>query len=213
MALEGTFDTISVIDVLSLVGATGQSGWLVLDVPGWGASIGFVDGAVVAVDVEGEASAEEVIFFVLLEVGGRFRFIPGPLGGASGAPRPVGDVVRAVERLAAEWEELVGLFPADDTPIGLTDGPSHALFVIDEVRWAVVRAIAVDGVRSIAELALNLGCSPLEARRVAADAHRAGLLSGAMVVAPPAVPDLLDVTPAPAPAVDEAPAPGAFVHD
>jgi hypothetical protein len=181
MALAGTFDAFTVLEVSTWIESVGRPGCLIAELPSGDALVWFGEGGIVAAETAQGATHEpsDVLFEVLRSgpVSWRFQSLVTPPGGHT-SPVRVSACVAAIDGLVAEWNELLGLVPSLDGVVRLVE-KLHSDVVLNATRWDAVRSLAA-GPESVSRLFDT--ADDLEARRRVADLVRAGI---AVVEAPP----------------------------
>jgi hypothetical protein len=218
--LQGSFETLSLPEVLGLLASARKTGALRLEV---GAASGIVhveDGHCRAVETaERRAPIDrgadllealvEVCFDTVRVDGGSFRFgadEPAPWR----CPEPVelSDALVEVERLLKQWREVVRLIPSFDCRPRLLDALVVDELVLDRERWSLL--VALDGRRTVREVVERVGRPVLDVGHALLELIDAGAVG---IVEPE--PERAEPEPAPAtrvsereePVVDAAPAP------
>jgi hypothetical protein len=176
LALQGTLDTFSLLDVLRLLATTTKTGRLRIEGDRGRGDVWFRDGSVVDADadhaVDG-ASTDEVVFELLRFRGGSFTFESDTRTPNAEHPDAVDDLLRRAQALLSEWAELEAVVPSPQHRIRLsTELPSDEI-TIDAERWRSVVAVASG--RSVGDLARTLGFSELRVSRAVRDLVELGV--------------------------------------
>jgi hypothetical protein len=214
--LQGTFETLSLPEVLGLLASARKSGALWLEAGPLSGIVHVEDGHCRAVetaerrDPVDDAHAlldrlVEVCFNVVRFEGGTFRFAaddPAPWR----CPEPVelSDALVEVERLLKQWREVVRVIPSLDCRPRLLDALVVDELVVDRERWSLL--VALDGRRTVRDIVERVGHPVLEVCHTLlelVDAGAVGIVDPEGVVAPP----LASVAPPEPPPAPPAPSP------
>lgn len=216
--LNGTLDTVSLAEILGLLEQTRKTG--ALHVRGTrhsgtlyvaagrfcGAEAGELTGAVGSPD-ELDARLVDVCFALCRLDEGTFEFEPDRLppwpvrGGADVTP-----IVARVQRLLRDWLEIEVVIPSLDAVPHLTRELGGDAVSFDRATWPVL--VAIDGHRSVRDLARHLGRSVLEVCHAVKELVDAGAASvtpseASAVAAPPAPDAATSETPIPSEADED----------
>ena len=152
-SLRGSLADFPVDEVLHLLGAAGRPGHLVVEgslpahlLVGSSRLAGATDGV-------GRAAVVELLFHLLLVGDGPFTFTPGDDDLSGGWP--LGPVVDEVRARADRWRVLSRALPSLDVVVRLLPRHQAAPVALPAGAWDVV--VAVDGVRSVRAVALEVG--------------------------------------------------------
>ncbi len=170
--LQGTFETLSLPEVLGLLASARKSGALWLEAGPMSGVVHVEDGHCRAVETterrgpvdDGHALLDrlvEVCFDVVRFERGSFKFgadEPAPWR----CPEPVelSDALVEVERLLKQWREVVRVIPSLDCRPRLLDALVVDQLVIDRERWSLL--VGLDGRRTVRDLVERLGRPALE---------------------------------------------------
>jgi hypothetical protein len=217
--LQGTFETLSLPEVLGLLASARKSGALLLEAGPMSAIVHVEDGHCRAVETvdrrdpvdHGHALLDrlvEVCFNAVRAESGSFKFAadePAPWR----CPEPVelSDALVEVERLLKQWREVVRVIPSLDCRLRLLDALVVDELVLDRERWSLL--VALDGRRTVRELVERVGHPVLEVCHTLLELVEAGAL-GIVDPEPAPAPPLVPVAPAeppPAPSSASPPAP------
>jgi Domain of unknown function (DUF4388) len=170
--LQGTFETLSLPEVLGLLASARKSGALGLEAGPMSGVVHVEDGHCRAVETterrgpvdDGHALLDrlvEVCFDVVRFERGSFKFgadEPAPWR----CPEPVelSDALVEVERLVKQWREVVRVIPSLDCRPRLLDALVVDQLVIDRERWSLL--VGLDGRRTVRDLVERLGRPALE---------------------------------------------------
>jgi hypothetical protein len=160
--LQGTFETLSLPEVLGLLASARKSGALWLEAGPIAGVVHLEDGhchATVAGDVAGPvetgpellARLVDLCFAAMCQESGSFRFAaedPAPWW----CPEPVelSDALIEVDSLLKQWREILRIIPSLECRPRLLDALEVDELVIDRERWALL--VAIDGRRTVREL-------------------------------------------------------------
>ena len=148
MALAGTFDAFSVLEVSQWLQTVGRPGCLIVELPAGDALVWFGEGGIVGAESSSGATQDPatVLFDVVRSgpVSWRFQSLVTPPSGAS-MPIDVATCAAAMEDLVAEWAELLTLVPSIKGVVRLVDQPAKEV-VLNAARWDAVRRLAVSPV-------------------------------------------------------------------
>jgi uncharacterized protein DUF4388 len=169
--LQGTFDTLSLPELLGLLAHSQKTGTLWLEAGPATAAIYLADGRCCAAqsgDLTGKVDnaaallsrVVELCFSAARQEDGAFRF------GSEEPPWVCPETVNldaAVDELARlldEWLEIQAVIPTLDARIRLTDELAVEELVVDRERWALL--VAIDGRRTVRELVRKTNRPTLE---------------------------------------------------
>jgi hypothetical protein len=211
--LQGTFETLSLPEVLGLLASARKTGALSLESGPVSGVVHVEDGHCRAVETAQQRGPVdhspdllerlvEVCFGVVRLERGTFRFAadePAPWR----CPEPVelSDALLEVERLLKQWREVVRVIPSLDCRPRLLDALVVEELVLDRALWTLL--VALDGRRTVRAVVERVGRPVLEVCHSLlelVDAGAVGILD----------PDVPRVEPTPAPAVERAPEPAPF---
>jgi len=173
MALGGTFETLSVIDLVSWLDSLGRTGVLTVSTGGGELRVWMVPWGIAAAESPSgrPLGPAEALFEVLTAGPVPWRFETGAATGGAGAPAPLVEVVERLDAMIMEWEELAALVPSGGASIRLA-AEIHGEVLVDADRWELVIALS-SGPRPVDDLLGSAG--DLVARRRLAELVRAGL--------------------------------------
>jgi hypothetical protein len=160
--LQGTFETLSLPEVLGLLASARKSGALWLDAGPVSGVVHLQDGHCHAAEtgeqrgpVTGGAlllpRLVDMCFAVMCQESGSFRFAaddPAPWTCAD--PVELSDVLVEVDRLLKQWREILRVIPSLECRPQLLDALEVDELVFDRERWTLL--VAVDGRRTVREL-------------------------------------------------------------
>ncbi|MFN8035976.1 MAG: DUF4388 domain-containing protein [Acidimicrobiia bacterium] len=187
MALHGTLDSFSLGEVLSLLAQTGKTGALLVSAPDRAGALYVVDGMLCGAELEDppestegiadDGSLEEMVAdlaFELFRLGdGDFEFIPDRSAPAATSRRiACGSVVERVQEALAGWDDVEAVVPSSAVVVRLVPEPGPDVVAISRSAWRAV--LAVDGTRTVREVARELGCGVVVATRAVKELVEAG---------------------------------------
>jgi Domain of unknown function (DUF4388) len=190
--LQGTLETLSLSELLSLLAQSRKTGALWLDAANSSAVLYITDGRCCAAessdagDPLGDAHAllarvVDVCFAVARADDGSFRF------GAEEPPWACAETIDLevaiddVARLVDEWREIQAVIPSLECRIRLTDDLGVEVLTVDRERWQLL--VALDGRRNVRDLVRKTNRPVLEV----CHAILALVDAGAVSVGPPPV--------------------------
>jgi hypothetical protein len=178
MALEGTFETFSVMDVVGWLQQLIRVGRLDSEGANGDIHLWIADGGIVAEesDAYGNEITPALALFDILRVGpARWQFVSGEQATSVIEHAPVGvmSLVADLEAMVTEWAEVLDVVPSGDATVRLVTDPDGPITVNDD-RWALVLLLA-DGPASAGELVDFIGLHDLAGRRLLADLVEAGI--------------------------------------
>ncbi len=160
--LQGTFETLSLPEVLGLLASARKTGALWLEAGSITGIVHLQDGHCHAAE-SGElrdpvenASAllprlVDMCFAVMCQESGSFRFAADdPAPGLCAEPVELSDVLVEVDRLLKQWREILRVIPSLECRPQLLDALEVDELVIDRERWTLL--VAMDGRRTVREL-------------------------------------------------------------
>jgi hypothetical protein len=160
MSLEGSFETVALPEVLSLLAMTAKTGALEVNGDRAQGRLWFDDGQLSGFEVGNAASAVDALFDLVRVSSGTFAFVTGAQSPSSQEPQPIdGPLGQAQERLAV-WDEVVAVVPSLRCQVTLADRDRNDSVVLDPGQWRLVRSIG-DG-RSVAEVLARVGLGEFE---------------------------------------------------
>jgi hypothetical protein len=215
--LQGTFETLSLPEVLGLLASARKSGALWLEAGAISGVVHVEDGHCRAVESTERAGPVdhghdlldrlvEVCFNVVRLEGGTFRFgADEPAPWRCPEPIELSDALVEVERLLKQWREVVRVIPSFDCRPRLLDALVVDELVIDRDRWSLL--VALDGRRTVRDIVERTGQPVLETCHTLlelVDAGAIGIVDPDVAPAPPLAPV---AAPAEAPPAADPPAP------
>jgi hypothetical protein len=160
--LQGTFETLSLPEVLGLLSSARKSGALWLDAGPISGVAHLEDGHCQAAEVGDQRGPVEtgsalsvrlvdLCFAVVCQESGSFRFVADDRAPWS-CPEQVelSDVLVEVDRLLKQWREILRVIPSLECRPQLLDELEVDELVIDRERWVLL--VAIDGRRTVREL-------------------------------------------------------------
>jgi hypothetical protein len=176
VALQGTLETFSLPDVLQLLSSTKKTGCLRVSGDSGEGSVWVRDGAIVAGQSLGAASAPavDVVFELLRFDSGEFVFDDGGEPSDAGEPAEVAAVLADAERMVDEWREIESVVPSSAHFVTLVAELSGDDVTLDKDRWRAV--VTVAGGVSVASLGDQLGLADLAVARLVKDLAESGLV-------------------------------------
>jgi Domain of unknown function (DUF4388) len=213
LVLQGTFETLSLPEVLGLLASARKSGALWLDAGPISGVAHLADGhchAAVAGDQLGPAEngtallsrLVDLCFGVMCQESGSFRFAADdPAPWVCAEQVELSDVLVEVDRLLKQWREILRVIPSLECRPQLLDALEVDELVIDRERWALL--VAMDGRRTVRELVQRTNRPVIElcqALLELVDAGAVGVIDPAAGRAPEAEPTEPEVARAETPA-------------
>jgi hypothetical protein len=206
--LQGTFETLSLPEVLGLLASARKSGALWLESGSMAGVLHVEDGHCRAVETSERRGPVdhgadlldrlvEVCFNVVRLERGSFRFAadePAPWR----CPEPVelSDAMVEVERLLKQWREVVRVIPSLDCRPRLLDALVVEELVLDRARWTLL--VALDGRRTVRDVVERVGQPVLEVCHSLLELVETGAV-GILDPDPPRVEPAPEPEPVPAP--------------
>jgi hypothetical protein len=168
--LQGTFETLSLPEVLGLLASARKSGALWLDAGPISGIVHLQDGHCHAVEAgelrdpvdDGSALLIRLVdlcFAAVCQESGSFRFAaddPAPWWCAE--PVELSDALVEVDRLLKQWREILRVIPSLDCRPRLLESLEVDEMIIDRERWALL--VGIDGRRTVREL-VQLAARPV----------------------------------------------------
>ncbi len=165
--LQGTFETLSLVEVLDLLGGARKTGGFHVVAGRDSGALWIDEGACCAVEhdgARGQITDDVGILKRVVELGaavvrhrdGTFRFVTGekPPWRADIAPSLL-EALGEIDRQVARWEEVRKVVPSLDVTARLHDDLQVEQFLVDRDRWRVLAGIGSG--RSVRDLAESLG--------------------------------------------------------
>ena len=193
--LQGTFETLSLPEVLGLLASARKSGALWLEAGSIAGVVHLEDGhchATVAGDVVApvETGPEllsrlvDLCFAAMCQESGSFRFAaedPAPWW----CPEPVelSDALVEVDSLLKQWREILRVIPSLECRPCLLDALEVDELVVDRERWSLL--VAIDGRRTVRELVARSARPVIDVCHVLLELVEAGAIG---VIDPAAAP-------------------------
>jgi hypothetical protein len=182
VALQGTFDTFALADVLRLLGGTGKSGQLHITGAGpEGAVTGDIwleGGRLVDIDTpEPAGSLAEGLFQMLRVEGGSFSFDPQGRSDSELAA-DVGDVIGDAQEMLGEWTDVRRSLPSLDHDLMLVEALDSDTVTLSAAQWSAVVAVAAD--RSARAVADRLKLGAIGLGRIVRDLRELGVVHVSM---------------------------------
>jgi hypothetical protein len=191
--LQGTFDTLSLTEVLGLLAQSQKTGALWLEAPTVQGRVYLADGRChaaetteladpVATAADLESRLVEVCFTLARQHDGSFRFVADEVPTwevADGVA--VDDAVAKLDRLLEEWREIQAIIPSLDARPRLADELGSTEIIIDAQCWRLL--VSLDGHRSVRDVMHHTQRSVLDV----CNAIKELVELGAVEIAPEAV--------------------------
>jgi hypothetical protein len=162
LVLQGTFETLSLPEVLGLLSSARKSGALWLEA-GPIAGVAYLEDGQCRAAGAGEqrdpvqggtallTRLVELCFAVMCQASGSFRFADDdPAPWTCGEPVELSEVLVEVDRLLKQWREILRVIPSLECRPQLLESLEVDEVVIDRERWALL--VAMDGRRTVREL-------------------------------------------------------------
>jgi uncharacterized protein DUF4388 len=180
MALEGTFETFSVMDVVGWLQQLIRVGRLDSEGANGDVHLWIADGGIVAEqsDAYGEEITPALALFDILRAGpAEWQFVSGEQATSTSEHTPVGvmSLVADLEAMVTEWAQILDVVPSADATVRLVADPDGPI-TLNEDRWALVLLLA-DGPASVDDLVHFIGVHDLAGRRRLADLVEAGIVT------------------------------------
>lgn len=140
MSLEGTFETVALPDVLSLLSVTCQTGELRVEAGGQVISVWLERGRLAGFDAGAHKTAVDALFALLRLKDASFLFHTGTEPVNPMAPADLIPLLEEVDRRLAEWPSIVATVPSQSCRLELEasfDGP----VMLRANQWQVVATI------------------------------------------------------------------------
>jgi hypothetical protein len=195
--LQGTFDTLSLTEVLGLLAQSHKTGALWLEAGSVQGRVYLADGrccAAESVELTDAVTTErdlatrlvDVCFTLARQHDGAFRFVADeqPNWRVAGGVA-VDDAVDALDRLLAEWREIQAVIPSLDVRPTLATELGNDSIVVDQAGWRLL--VCLDGRRSVRDVMRHTQRSVLDV----CNALKQLVEEGAVEIAPempPAIP-------------------------
>jgi hypothetical protein len=197
MALEGTFETFSVMDVVGWLQQLIRVGRLDSEGVNGEVHLWIADGGIVAEqsDAYGDDITPAVALFDILRAGpARWQFVSGEQSTSTIEHAPVGvmSLVGDLEAMVTEWAEILDVVPSADATVRLVSDPDGPITVNND-RWELVLLLA-DGPATVDELVHFIGTHDLAGRRRLADLVEAGIATVDGGETPTHRPRVIDLT-------------------
>lgn len=218
--LQGTFETLSLPEVLGLLASARKSGALLLEAGPVSSVVHVKDGHCRAVETADQrtpvATGQELLgrlvdvcFAITRQDGGAFRFADDePPPWSIDEPVELSDALVEVDRLLKQWREILRVIPSLDYRPRLLEALDAEEILLDREHWSILAMI--DGRRSVRDLVQRAARPVMDVCHALLELVEAGALgisdpaTTAPVEAPPVV---TEPAPAPAPPVVTEPAP------
>jgi hypothetical protein len=184
--LQGTFETLSLPEVLGLLASARKSGALWLEAGPVAGIVHLQDGHCHAVEAgdqrdpvaDGPALLTRLVdlcFAAMCQESGSFRFAaddPAPWWCAE--PVELSDAVVEVDRLLKQWREILRVIPSLECRPRLLDALEVDEMIVDRERWSLL--VAIDGRRTVRELVERAGRPMLDVCHVLLEFVEAGAI-------------------------------------
>lgn len=190
--LQGTFETLTLTEVLGLLARSNKSGALLLEA-GPATGVVHVDaGRCFAAESSEQrgpvesapallARLVDVCFAVSRQEGGSFRFASGEKPEWSSEPVDLDVAIEELEHLLDEWREIQEVVPSLDCRVRLSEELTVDQLPVDRQRWKLL--VAIDGRRTVRDLVQRTGRPVLDTCHELVALVEAGAVG---VVEPPA---------------------------
>ncbi len=184
MSLQGTFDVVTLTDLLRMLSAGSKTGELLIEAGGFAGRLELEVGTLCnaeSTDARGTANTLDelrrrcidVCFAIARQATGSFRFIGSETAGTPSALQlPIEPLLEALEQLTSEWSSICAVVPSTDLRPRLAAALPTADIVISADDWAMLARL--DGHASISELRDPARESLVDVCRSLADLVRRG---------------------------------------
>ena len=165
MSLQGSFETISLADVMALLASSHKSGELRVVGGNIEGRLWIRDGLLVSSKVGRTHRPIDVLFELLRLTEGNFIFKDGVDAAESGEPTPVEPLVRQAQTRLVEWRDIEAVIPSVEHRVRLIPELPAPEVTVSAEEWRLVMATAlagtVHGVLEELDLGLFDGCQGL----------------------------------------------------
>jgi hypothetical protein len=184
--LQGTFETLSLPEVLGLLASARKSGALWLEAGPIDGIVHLEDGhchAVEAGDMRGpvadapalQTRLVDLCFAAMCQESGSFRFAADDRAPWwCSEPVELSDAVVEVDRLLKQWREILRVIPSLECRPRLLDALEVDEMIVDRERWSLL--VAIDGRRTVRELVERAGRPMLDVCHVLLEFIEAGAI-------------------------------------
>ena len=173
MSFQGSIQELPVPDIIQLVSVSAKTGMFTLV---RGAERGYIylkGGQMVHARV-GELTGEEAIYALAIWNSGDFQFTPNEQPESATIERSNTSLLMEAARRLDEWKVLSRKIPGMEYVPRFVRRDVAEPVTLSPLEWNLV--IAMDGKRSLAELARVMGCSPFDAAKVVYGLITSGLV-------------------------------------
>jgi len=173
MSFQGSIQELPVPDIIQLVSVSAKTGMFTLV---RGAERGYIylkGGQMVHARV-GDLTGEEAIYALAIWNSGDFQFTPNEQAESSTIERSNTSLLMEAARRLDEWKVLSRKIPGMEYVPRFVRRDVAEPVTLSPLEWNLV--IAMDGKRSLAELARVMGCSPFDAAKVVYGLITSGLV-------------------------------------
>ena len=173
MSFQGSIQELPVPDIIQLVSVSAKTGMFTLV---RGAERGYIylkGGQMVHARV-GELTGEEAIYALAIWNSGDFQFTPNEQAESATIERSNTSLLMEAARRLDEWKVLSRKIPGMEYVPRFVRRDVAEPVTLSPLEWNLV--IAMDGKRSLAELARVMGCSPFDAAKVVYGLITSGLV-------------------------------------
>ena len=173
MSFQGSIQELPVPDIIQLVSVSAKTGMFTLV---RGAERGYIylkGGQMVHARV-GELTGEEAIYALAIWNSGDFQFTPNEQPESATIERSNTSLLMEAARRLDEWKVLSRKIPGMEYVPRFVRRDVTKHVTLSPLEWNLV--IAMDGKRSLAELARVMGCSPFDAAKVVYGLITSGLV-------------------------------------
>lgn len=171
--LRGNLAQLPLLDILSLLSSRRQTGRLELKDGTQAGEIYLVDGDLTHAEV-GSHLGEDAIDTVMGWLQGDFKFVPGANGPEVSLTSATEQILLDGARRVNEWGDIKKLIPSTDTVFKLSADGSPSTVNLEPSEWKVLTH--VNGSRTLAEIAAEMGRDELSVAKVLYGLSTAGLL-------------------------------------
>jgi acid stress-induced BolA-like protein IbaG/YrbA len=164
MAFQGSLKELPLPDIIQLVSVSGKTGKFTLTRETEGGHIYLKNGQMVHADL-GEHIGEEAIYALAIWNSGEFQFTPGEEPERQTITKSNTNLLMEAARRSDEWRVLSKKIPSVDLVPELQPRTNrHEQITLNPQEWLIVTR--VDGSRSIAEVAKDIGTSSFDVAKI-----------------------------------------------
>lgn len=179
MPLSGNLEDFEITDVLQVIHLSKKDGVLHLFSLNGEAMMYFKNGILLHAEME-NTDGMKAVKKIITTKKGTFKFVPGENLDKTSIQMPIQNVIIEAARQIDEWKQIENVIPSGNVVVDFVEEPDESNIELDSMEWKVLAA--VNGERTVEELASNLGMEEFAVAKVIYGLISSGLLKVKKVI-------------------------------